>query len=272
MQLYKYMSHEGFLSNFMLRFTLPSELNDPRECVPEIHIKDPRGYISNVIQRNFERGYLRLLIENPTMSPEEALKRCIHASEQIEQDFNSNNEVWIKRIFDNFMKVTNRNIAILSLSESPTNELMWAHYANSHQGYVIGFDSENDFFKPRKGDPKTCGELMSVQYSDTRPQVFVDPGKLDIPKELFFTKTSTWSYEREWRIIRMQSSADSIVSGNIHLFKVPEAAVTSVIFGYKFPEVKRKAIEASIRVMTPHITFQFASFNHKGEFCVSQHI
>jgi len=268
-QLYKYMSHEDFLSNFKLRFTPPAELNDPRECVPEIHIKDPRGYLSNVIQRNFESGYLHLLTEHPTMTPEEALRRCISASEQIEQDYNDNNDVWVKRIFDKTMKVTNRNIAILSLSETPDNELMWAHYANSHQGYVVGFDSESDFFKPRKDDPKTCGELMPVQYSDTRPQVFVEPGKIDIPKELFFTKTNRWSYEREWRMVRMQSAADDILPANIHLFKVPELAVTSVIFGYKYPESKKAGIEAAIKAVAPHIMFHNATFNHKSEFVVS---
>lgn len=262
MQLYKYMGHEGFLSNLKLRFTPPSELNDPRECVPEIHIKDPRGYISNVIQRNFERGYLRLLIEHPTMTPEEALRRCINASEQIERDFKDNNDAWVRRIFDKVMEVTNRNIAVLSLTETQDNELMWAHYANSHQGYVVGFDSDSDFFKPRMGDPKTCGELMPVQYSDTRSQLFVEPGKLDIPKELFFTKTSKWSYEREWRIVRMQSAADDILSGSIHLFNVPEAAVTSVTFGYKFPQSKKAGIETAFRTTAPHVTFHNAAFNH----------
>lgn len=269
MQLYKYMGHEGFLSNLKLRFTPPSELNDPRECVPDIHIKDPRGYINEVIQRNFENGYLSLLNDHPKMDPEEALQRCINASELIEKNFNDNNDTWVRRIFDNFMKVTNRNIAVLSLTETQDNELMWAHYANSHQGYVVGFDGDNDFFKPREGDPKTCGELMPVQYSDTPPRVFVEPGALDIPKELFFTKTLRWSYEREWRILRMQSAADDIQSGNIHLFKVPEASVTSVTFGYKFPQSKKASIEASLKKLAPHVTFHNAALNYKGEFIVS---
>ena len=269
MELYKYMGHEGFISNFKLRFTPPSELNDPRECFPEIHIKDPRGYIDNLIQRNFESGYLRLLIENPLMSPREALHRCLNASEGVAQDFNYNNEEWIKRIFDNVMKVTNRNIAVLSLTEVPDNELMWAHYANSHQGYVVGFDADNDFFKPRKGDPKKCGLLMPVEYSDSCPQLFVEPGKIDIPIELFFTKTTKWSYEQEWRMLRMQLSADDILSNNIHLFKVPETAITSIIFGCKFPEPKRKLLETSVLAMAPHVTFQYASFNYKGEFIIS---
>ncbi|MEM5372304.1 hypothetical protein V4C53_40660 [Paraburkholderia azotifigens] len=76
---------------------------------------------------------------------------------------------------------------------------------------------------------------MNVLSTDTTPVVYVEPGKLDIQKEVFFTKTSNWSYEREWRIIKYLTQADEVltVEGNkaIHLFLVPVAAVKEVIFG-----------------------------------------
>lgn len=39
-----------------------------------------------------------------------------------------------------------KKIGILSLTENPSNLLMWAHYANSNQGFVIAFDSSHEFF------------------------------------------------------------------------------------------------------------------------------
>jgi DUF2971 family protein len=33
------------------------------------------------------------------------------------------------------------NIGILSLTRTPNNPLMWSHYANKHEGMVIGFDA-----------------------------------------------------------------------------------------------------------------------------------
>ncbi len=269
MLLYKYIGREQFFSNFKIRLTPPNALNDPRECVPEIKLRDPRGYINNVIQRNFESGYIRLLIENPHLTPEQALHAYLQASTKTENDFHENNEEWIRRIFDSFMKVTNRHIGVLSLSETNNNELMWAHYANSHNGYVIGFDSENPFFKPTKSDPKVCGELMNVQYTDVAPIVYVDPGKFDIPKELFFTKTLQWSYEREWRMIKMLTAADEVIDEKIHLFQVPIDSVKEVIFGMKVSEPKRKDIESLLLSTAPHITFRSAKFDHRGSFTVA---
>ena len=269
MQLYKYMSHEAFLSNLKLRLTPPEDLNDPRECVPAVHIRDPRGYADALVQRNFEQAYLQLLIDSPDISWDELLRRCMAASNQTKRAIGNDSDSIDKGVHDKFMKIINRKIAVLCLTETPDNELMWAHYANSNQGYVVGFNCENEFFKPKKGEPKTCGELMPVQYTDTRPELFVEAGNLDIPKELFFTKTLKWSYEREWRLLRLQSSANEISSGRFHLFKVPQEVLMNVIFGLKFPETKKLEVEHAVRAIVPRVTFQNASFNHKGQFTIS---
>ncbi len=39
-----------------------------------------------------------------------------------------------------------RIVGILSLTKKRENLVMWAHYALSHQGFVIAFDSQNAFF------------------------------------------------------------------------------------------------------------------------------
>lgn len=40
MIIYKYMSHNRFFDGFKLRFTPPKDLNDPRELVPELRLKN----------------------------------------------------------------------------------------------------------------------------------------------------------------------------------------------------------------------------------------
>lgn len=269
MIVYKYLAREQFFTNFKLRFTPPQELNDPRECVPDIRLHDPRGYIDAVIQRSFESVYFKLLIEKPELTPEQALKAIVDGSIKTTEDFFSNNEEWVRRIFDAFMRVTNRTIGVLSLTESNNNELMWAHYADSHKGFAIGFDSEHSFFKPAKGDPKLCGELMNVQYTDVRPVVYVEPSKLDIPKELFFTKTVKWAYEREWRMIKMLKSASEVINSDIHLFEVPNDAIKEVVFGAKIPPEKKETLIQNLKISAPHITFKSASFDHRGVFVIA---
>ena len=73
---------------------------------------------------------------------------------------------------------------------------MWAHYSDQYKGLVIGLDSESEFFQPKAEDPRVCGQLMNVIYTDTAPVVYVEPGKLDIPKDVFFTKARSWRYEK----------------------------------------------------------------------------
>ena len=46
----------------------------------------------------------------------------------------------------------NLNIGILCLSEVRDSILMWGHYTDSHQGFVIGFDSDQPFFSNRRSD------------------------------------------------------------------------------------------------------------------------
>lgn len=269
MILYKYMSNRSFLDNLKVRFTPPNELNDPRELAPRIHIRNPAQYAGAIVARNFQAGYVRLLLENPQMTEQEALARCINASTQLIGQYNANDEEIGRMMFDIVMRTTNKTIGVFSLTETNNNELMWAHYANSHTGFAVGFNTETDFFYRRENDPKTCGELTNVIYSDTAPTVYVEPGVMEIPKELFFTKTSKWHYEREWRMIRMLDAADSMVGTNIHLFKIPPESLVSVTFGHKFPEQDKKGIMDKLVSLAPHVVFTNAAFNHKGEFVVS---
>src|SRR5229473_1978376 len=36
-------------------------------------------------------------------------------------------------------------VVILSLTETPTDSLMWAHYGEDHKGFVIGYDTSDPF-------------------------------------------------------------------------------------------------------------------------------
>ncbi|KNE87154.1 hypothetical protein PSTG_19467, partial [Puccinia striiformis f. sp. tritici PST-78] len=52
------------------------------------------------------------------------------------------------KIFD----ALNKSIGIFCLSEKPDSELMWSHYADSHQGFVIEFETECSFFNQRRSE------------------------------------------------------------------------------------------------------------------------
>ncbi len=261
MLVYKYMPTDRFFTNFKFRFTPAEDLNDPRELVPDIRLRNPDRYVNDIVARNLESTYWRLRIANPLLSADEVWGRCVAAAEQFKENFDPNSSV--REIYEMFMRTTNRHVGVLSLTEDPCNEVMWAHYAANYAGFVVGLDSESAFFQPKQNEPRTCGELMNVMYTNTAPVVYVEPRKLDIPKEVFFTKTVQWEYEREWRMIKYLPHADEVldVGGKaIHLFRVPVEAVKEVIFGSKVDPAAASRLDAEIRTRAPHIQLRQVSF------------
>ncbi|WP_097303259.1 DUF2971 domain-containing protein [Pseudomonas chlororaphis] len=264
MLVYKYMPSARFFENLKFRFTPAEDLNDPRELTPEIRLRDPQSYASDIIQRNIHSAYLQNLISHPELSPDIVWKRLLLATHNHMQNFDAEKKVL--EIYEMFMRVTNRNIGILSLTTDPLNELMWAHYGSSHSGYVVGLDAESSFFRPKSGEPKLCGELMNVAYTDTTPVVYVDPGKLDIPKDIFFTKTTKWAYENEWRMIKHLENSDEVVESGgkmIHLFEVSEEAIKEVIIGAKVDKKSADKFESEIRQRLPHVEIKRLKFHPK---------
>ncbi len=124
------------------------------------------------------------------------------------------------------------NLICLSLSERMNSPVMWAHYADNSNGFVIAFRTENEFFQ--RGDEKERQGLQKIEYFDGRlSEVMDDPFKAFISKQL------DWSYEREWRLYLKRQEADqSIAVGNeeILLANFPVDAVERIILGVRASE------------------------------------
>jgi len=101
---------------------------------------------------------------------------------------------------DRFVEFT-KDMGIYSLSKNPIDELLWAHYANSHQGFCLEFDLEQLL------DYKIIGEeTLNVSYQDAPPLVsmhefmLLSDAKKDLLQKLIATKSKCWCYEKEIRI------------------------------------------------------------------------
>lgn len=89
-------------------------------------------------------------------------------------------------------------ISIKSFCEDVDNLLLWSHYANSHTGYCIEYDSIKLFELWQY-------LLLPIVYQEQYPKVHFST----IQKEVFMnnlrclaTKSKHWEYENEWRIVR----------------------------------------------------------------------
>jgi hypothetical protein len=94
-----------------------------------------------------------------------------------------------------------RMIGLVCLTESPLDRLMWAHYGESHRGFVAEF-GRSDEGKSECGF-QLCdspfGAAVRVDYRPTQPLRKRDGSNMEA---VVLTKHSKWKYEQEWRVIR----------------------------------------------------------------------
>jgi Protein of unknown function (DUF2971) len=154
------------------------------------------------------------------------------------------------------------NTGILSLTRTPTNPLMWAHYADKHQGVVIGIDAVAAGLTDEKANliPAQYGSVIYVsQRQDqpfiTKPQTGLAVGSTyhfphdhyEKLQRLFLHKPLCWSYEEEVRVVKClkaQSKGDSYTpSGHfevitdkgydLHLYSLPLGSIVELYIGLK---------------------------------------
>jgi len=123
-------------------------------------------------------------------------------------------------------------VGIYSLSKTFNDELLWAHYGNSHKGFCIEYDEVKLLDTFSNEDLYT----FPVKYSNIPPQIglndIVNNDILTIVKKLSGTKSKSWKYENEVRIIRGNSG------NQVYNHK----ALTSIIFGINMEYTKMDKI------------------------------
>lgn len=142
------------------------------------------------------------------------------------------------------------SVGMLCLCEVSDHPLMWAHYAQDHTGFVVEFDCEHAYFT----DTEKRLEFRQVSYLDRR-QSLLDlaaherDGALHSSAtmnfmSMYFAKHSTWSYEREWRVLR--KLPDTPDNPNF-LFPYPRESIKRVIIGCHMEEISRQRIVSLIK-------------------------
>ena len=108
---------------------------------------------------------------------------------------------------------------------------MWAHYSQSHTGFVVEYDASHSFFNARRTEGDEFYHLRRVLYRSTRPSANL----MDMQgPELFLVKSDHWSYEHEWRILKPLADSNRKIDlgeSTVHLFNYPGEIVRSVTVG-----------------------------------------
>lgn len=123
---------------------------------------------------------------------------------------------------------------VTSLTETHRNILMWAHYANSHQGICIGYKS--DFISVNTKNPhpdnfgNMCPKPKRVKYDSKRfdyEKYLMEAGTENISNAILdsmTTKSNEWMYEKEHRCILPFVYAEHII-----LTKEPSKELQTII-------------------------------------------
>jgi Protein of unknown function (DUF2971) len=143
-------------------------------------------------------------------------------------------EEFAQTVMDSFIDDMNSQFGIICFSSTCVDSVLWAHYADNHQG--MAFEVEHTL------DPEALSE---VTYSNDRPLFdanelhrlcdFSDWSQYFGPllKKVLHQKALGWSYEKEHRV-HVELAKCEASSG--HYFRqIPDEFLKRVILGFRCP-------------------------------------
>jgi hypothetical protein len=281
-KVYKYLSPErsGVLQDWRFRFSQPNVLNDVFDMRPHIEFLAHEYLLMREASAIEEAAALYAILraehcegKRPTIDEILTKIRGNDITSMSDEDERARTEMseGVLRETDDALQ----RLGVLSLSEHPDSELLWAHYAIAHTGFAVEFDTSSlffhqcfrDFSSEEKLYPGEFGHLHQVIYEDSRPSLSFSTMLLF--GRALLVKSKRWSYEGEWRMFfPLDLSQHRIaVPGmpDIHLFRVPPSAISRVIIGAKAsPELQRAICSLSEKQTTRHIKIQIARLSKSG--------
>jgi len=231
MNLYKYQAITDYSIDALEKrkwwYSSPSSFNDPFEfklIIPDAgsinKVKNIDRVREHFAQDIIERGGVS--IEDKNTSPEEIVKLV---KDHLQKQYSDERlvELLVGRYQNDLY-----GLGVVSLTENNDDILMWSHYATFHKGICLEFDT----------DGPDRNVFVKVIYSNDYPgldfEYFPDIYKLFTTQ--LVTKSTHWSYEREWRCIRT-------ANGLFPYF----GRLSGVIFGARISEQHKEKIKAILK-------------------------
>jgi hypothetical protein len=228
-RLYKYLSINGLIKTLehgSIRLSRPAEFNDPLDMYLQAALGEDRisfleGVRKAFLENLWDDNDLSSMPSTPSKDKLVYLKSAIkHYSEEQKALLREGalnipiDELYdIARLDQSFRDVisfVNQSFqydGVFCTTVAYNNLLMWAHYADKHQGAVVEFT-------PSIEEHSALLASKKVRYSNQRPVLFAtaqemalhtfcmsaeETGK-EILDTLTYTKSCAWEYEQEYRL------------------------------------------------------------------------
>ncbi|WP_180961415.1 DUF2971 domain-containing protein [Pseudoalteromonas sp. MelDa3] len=145
------------------------------------------------------------------------------------------------------------SVGVLCFASDESNLLMWAHYANNHEGICIELDKNAEFFtgkyknatellgKKLDDHYQNIGELRKVKYTLERP-TYIEPSELEYDTESWFVKSLEWEYEQEHRLLLPISLATTPPKSGMYFYALEPQMIKSIILGCQMPVATKKEV------------------------------
>lgn len=188
-----------------LYFSAPIKFNDPFDCRPVFELKGTKAeavaYCERVVRKHMPhlnreqlRAEVKAILADPLRNP---LSSQAAASLQ---------SLHTKRVAE--------EVGMLCMSTIPDNILLWAHYADAHQGVCLIFDATTSFF----------ARAQKVQYPLLRPKINPLRDSDDsMMTSALLTKSFHWAHEEEWRLTHYRNGPG--------VYTYPTGALLGVVLG-----------------------------------------
>jgi hypothetical protein len=142
--------------------------------------------------------------------------------ESIKEYLSSSNYEYKRNLIDK-LKIHKNYLGIYSMSKTWKNELLWAHYSDSHKGFCIEYELDDMISENSK--TIIFPKIIEIEYSKD-PPIYTLEGMNEINEEkllsmLIGTKSRPWKYEKEVRLV-FKDNGEQEINNN---------AIRSIIFG-----------------------------------------
>jgi Protein of unknown function (DUF2971) len=169
----------------------------------------------------------------------------------------------------NYQKEIGKMIGIVSLAENSLDRVMWAHYAESHHGFVAEFVHDKEFvedgFHQRVGPFGCAAKVQYLEANEQQPEYDRDSSNPAKDARIFWTKHSHWRYEQEWRVVQSHGKATASIASDgsgRSLLNFEPTHLSRVIFGSRIcPKVEAKLNEMLARPEFKNVRKEQANIN-----------
>ena len=137
--LYRYYKFDEYteriFKNNEVYFQSPAKFNDPFDSKITFFYK---------CSKTQEKKYLREWARNYRPDIYLLRKKYLQLEKKIKKEGIETHHI-INNAKNDFQKYR-KQMGVFCITEKKDNILMWSHYTNSHDGFCIGFNTENPFF------------------------------------------------------------------------------------------------------------------------------